>query len=1067
MAEVPQSNNSIVNSTSQNINVNAQNKVQETNLINIDNNTSHIKSQNSGQNKLPKLCWIDYNIANKENMKYKKELYPLVKLIECKEIEQGLEEIKKIKFEKVMIMLSKSMFEKFISKFEKERSNICCTLNIIVFTKKKNKSDIEKICNNNKEISSGYLFNKINIFSKISEIKEFIIKVKEGKINYSTHLEIIDDNNKIYYDEKMDAFIKIENFEELILPLYFHKLIEPITLEDIHNFNYYLSTSIKETKDLISQFENIAEMPIEIICKYWAKIYTLDKGNFYAILNNALREKKFKFFLPFIKMMYEGVKRKVFISVTNVKLYSGGLISNLELQKLRDNLNDNENSINEIPKMIHYFKAFKSFSKKKEQAEKFINKAKKNKNENATLIMFIINESNIEEEFISNAYIKEYSAYKKEDEVLFFPFSSFEIENIEDENDHVNIYLKYLGKYRPYIEGKKVNLFRDLPINQFGKDINEMGLIKYKFMKFWEVEKQISLNNNATCIIPLKNDLILFSIKNLLKVYDLKNDKAIKDINIHKKEINDLLKINEYIFASSSKDNTIQFIQFTADYKNYVLLKNIQIHSDEVNQTIKLEQNNLYLSCSEDKTFKFFEFDLNNTENNVIEKKSISYIYPFISIYELPNTNILTISLDGYLKFWEYKNLDCNLLGSLKGFKNSLHNCITLIKESIALIGTKNKVIFVDVLKKQKIKKFMLEYNAYSICNIRGNIFLGLKNSKNSCLLYEYNFSKENEEINFECIGKGRDICSKIAFINELDENRIITCNKNNYIKIWKETENKPKFLLFENNQDYNFQDDYESENDNIIITPKGEGNNTIKKENETPENINTIQNSKKGERDFGFPHHSRIGFGGRHVVEFDRFDSFIENSGINLFNNNNNNNNSENINKEKENEFSLLNNNINNKDNNSEKINIIFDLQTGLKITILCNKEGTIEDLIKLFFDKVYFRYDESNESIVFMYNTKKLKYKDKTKIKDIFFNNYEHITVYDNDYSLMNNLITLKTFKGEEYKISSKNDENMHSLLKTYFEKIGKPEEINKYEGLKDIAFEDFLVKLSNYNQ
>ena len=71
MAEVPQSNNSIVNSTSQNINVNAQNQVQGTNLINIDNNINHINSQNSGQNKLPKLCWIDYNIANKENMKYK------------------------------------------------------------------------------------------------------------------------------------------------------------------------------------------------------------------------------------------------------------------------------------------------------------------------------------------------------------------------------------------------------------------------------------------------------------------------------------------------------------------------------------------------------------------------------------------------------------------------------------------------------------------------------------------------------------------------------------------------------------------------------------------------------------------------------------------------------------------------------------------------------------------------------------------------------------------------------------------------------------------------------------
>ena len=47
--------------------------------------------------------------------------------------------------------------------------------------------------------------------------------------------------------------------------------------------------------------------------------------------------------------------------------------------------------------------------------------------------MFIINENNIEEEFVSNAYIKEYSKFQKE-EVLFFPFSSFEIEKIEDEN---------------------------------------------------------------------------------------------------------------------------------------------------------------------------------------------------------------------------------------------------------------------------------------------------------------------------------------------------------------------------------------------------------------------------------------------------------------------------------------------------------------------------------------------------------------------------------------------------------------------------------------------------------
>ena len=110
-------------------------------------------------------------------------------------------------------------------------------MNIIVFTKKKNKSIIEDLCDSNREICLAYIFNKINIFDKFKEIKEFIIKEKEGKKAYSSHFEIINDITKFYYDEKIDAFIKIENFEELILPIYFNKLIETITIEEIHNFN--------------------------------------------------------------------------------------------------------------------------------------------------------------------------------------------------------------------------------------------------------------------------------------------------------------------------------------------------------------------------------------------------------------------------------------------------------------------------------------------------------------------------------------------------------------------------------------------------------------------------------------------------------------------------------------------------------------------------------------------------------------------------------------------------------------------------------------------------------------
>ena len=46
----------------------------------------------------------------------------------------------------------------------------------------------------------------------------------------------------------------------------------------------------------------------------------------------------------------------------------------------------------------------------------------------------------------------------------------------------------------------------------------------------------------------------------------------------------------------------------------------------------------------------------------------------------------------------------------------------------------------------------------------------------------------------------------------------------NNYIKIWKEIEQKPKLLLLGNNPDYNYQEEYESDSEKIMnITSMGE----------------------------------------------------------------------------------------------------------------------------------------------------------------------------------------------------------------------------------------------------
>ena len=449
-------------------------------------------------------------------------------------------------------------------------------------------------------------------------------------------------------------------------------------------------------------------MPIEIICKYWAYIYTLEgKKKFYYILNAGLRSENYKLFLPFIKMMYEGVKRKVFKPVTDQELYSGGVISNKELQNIQNILNDNSLN-NNLPKVIYYLKAFKSFSKNKNKSEGFIRDSSKE----STGMFFILTKdednnnnknNNIEDEFISNADIQEFSRFKSEEEVLFFPFSSFEVLKIENGEIRgkkcVIIYLKYLGRYKKYIEKNK----------------------------------------------------ILISIENKLKLYDLKQDKNIDEIEIHSKKINDLIRINEITIFSSSNDKTIKIIKLIDNFSKLNEIDTIDLNSAEINQTIKLKkEEDLYASCSNDKTIRIWKY---NQENNHSKLKNIINTYKeVLTLYELPNNNLICISKDEFLKFFELKEENYLCIKSLKGFKDPLHNCIFLLNEKTILVGIKKAIYIIDINKKQKIKRFLLNYSAHSIYYINGNIFLGLKNNLNSSLLFEYIIEKENDDMNLKCI---------------------------------------------------------------------------------------------------------------------------------------------------------------------------------------------------------------------------------------------------------------------------------------------------------------------------
>ena len=107
-----------------------------------------------------------------------------------------------------------------------------------------------------------------------------------------------------------------------------------------------------------------------------------------------------------------------------------------------------------LPPGIVFSRAFLSFSKQKSIAEEFLENQTPKGDEKVKLsnVLFILgNEKNIDSSLSAHADIERLSFYKEthnEQEVLFFPFSSFEINDINWNNDkkRYDIKLSYLGK---------------------------------------------------------------------------------------------------------------------------------------------------------------------------------------------------------------------------------------------------------------------------------------------------------------------------------------------------------------------------------------------------------------------------------------------------------------------------------------------------------------------------------------------------------------------------------------------------------------------------------------------
>jgi len=316
------------------------------------------------------------------------------------------------------------------------------------------------------------------------------------------------------------TFEYIDKIEKLALPLFYKSLIELTPDENIDKYTKFIKfiyekySNNKYIKELFDQIKSLKNIPIELLSKYYIREYTIE-SNFYKDINKDLGFKKKESHLSFIKALYEGSKLKSLPLASNNILYRGSKISKSEIEKIKYYL---KTKIKDLPAAIVFSNSFLSFSKDKNVAEGFLNKI--NVNNKISKVLYILEkDDNIDYSLSSHSDIEKISFYPNEKEVLFFPFSSFEIKNIKEniingEKSYV-IKLLYLGKYLKEIEKNKLIIEKEniIPNSEFKNQIIDYGLIK---------PKKITNNNTKKLFnsyLKYKND-----INNNIHKTNLKNN---------------------------------------------------------------------------------------------------------------------------------------------------------------------------------------------------------------------------------------------------------------------------------------------------------------------------------------------------------------------------------------------------------------------------------------------------------------------------------------------------------------------------------------------------------------
>ena len=751
--------------------------------------------------------WIDEKIENEQN-KFHYDYLFTQKNIECKKfknVNDGFNFLNKEEniLKEIVIIISGRCFNSLYYKIKNNINSIQYSPTIVIFTGNAN-SLINQLKMNNIYYNNDIFDTKL-IFTKLSQIEDFFNNEKEPE---GKHL----------------SFETIDYLEQLIIPTYYTYLLEDVNRTEIDYFNSFLEKSFlppteeeiqelnktdlkqlsfklrnKKIQELIGQIKN-KTIPKEILIKYWLSFYC-SYNEFYSELNKSLRneDKQAYFYYPFIKLCYEGVK-KGFLDSYYEEIYRCSKISRFEFKKIEESFKKNQKE-NDFSKLIIYSRSFFSFLSNINKARTF-----RGATDSTYSILYIIEKIQDRNNFnnkVLNVYINDFF-YCNEEEILVFPFTCFEIVDIEEiKEDKIDykIKLKYLGNY---FESEKNKLFKYLDRiipSKYSEELIGRNILKINnCCSTWLKKEIIDIQMDKICFsLNEGEDLISFKKKDIY-IINIRSSEIKQIINIYNARIIDIIQFKPNKICIFYEDGAVKILFENKENNKYYYDLSLLVYNP-----IKIEflNDEDCVLVDNKNTFQFYNLKQNKSNNikSIIEEDEI------LIMKKLPIDRMVYISENKnkkkFIKFIDLKQREKEInFIEINEEEKKLKVVDLIIFHDYILIVYDYRIDIMNYQSKD-LELGSLKYFDYEIKNIielsSNRIILGLYDfEKNETIIREHLLRVEDLKKNlykFDCIGEGKIESNIIKNLLKLNESQLLINTVNNICMIY-ERKNEVSELL-------------------------------------------------------------------------------------------------------------------------------------------------------------------------------------------------------------------------------------------------------------------------------